>query len=113
MKASLIFILLFAIMVAVFSVQNIAQVTVTLLLWKVEVSLVIVILVAVTLGAVMVFLIDLGKRIGVIKERRELSNQIERLTEENRRLQRAADTTATTKDGEEKTDDAGDGEQAQ
>jgi len=67
MKANLIYVLLFAILVAVFSVQNMVQVTVTLLFWKVEISLVIVILVAVTFGALMVLLDDIATRAGIIK----------------------------------------------
>jgi len=108
MKLSLILILLFAIIIAVFAVQNIAQVTVTLLFWKVEVSLVIVILVALTFGAIMVFLIDLGARIGISKERKELNAKVSQLTEENERLRKAsgpksapaAQSATVTKDGE-------------
>ncbi|RPI06228.1 MAG: LapA family protein [Zetaproteobacteria bacterium] len=71
-QTALIFFLLLATGVAVFAVQNAGPVVVRFGFWSLEMSLVVVILVAMALGAVMAALLSLP---GWVRDRRTLRHQ--------------------------------------
>lgn len=75
-QTALIFFLLFAIGVAVFAVQNAGPVAVRFGFWAVEMSLVVVVLVAAALGAILASLLSLP---GWIRDRRLLRQQSKEL----------------------------------
>ena len=75
-QAALILFLLLAIAVALFAVQNAGPVTLRLGFWSVEMSLVVVVLVAVALGAVLASMLSLP---GWFRDRRLLRQQSKEL----------------------------------
>lgn len=75
-QTALIFFLLLATGVALFAVQNAGPVTVRFGFWSLELSLVVVILVAAALGAVMASLVSLP---GWFRDRRALRQQAREL----------------------------------
>lgn len=75
-QTALIVLLLLATGVALFAVQNAGPVTVRFGLWSLELSLVVVILVAAALGAVMASLVSLP---GWFRDRRALRHQAREL----------------------------------
>lgn len=79
----LVIALIFAVAVAVFAVQNAGTVTVTFGVWRVETSLVVVILISAVLGAVVTALLGLPR---AVKARRRLREESARLMELEQRL---------------------------
>ena len=75
-QAALIIFLFLAIAVALFAVQNAGPVTLRLGFWSVEMSLVVVVLVAVALGAVLASMLSLP---GWFRDRRLLRQQSKEL----------------------------------
>jgi putative membrane protein len=75
-QAALILFLLFAIGVALFAVQNAGPVALRFGFWSVEMSLVVVVLVAAALGAILASLLSLP---GWIRDRRLLRQQSKEL----------------------------------
>lgn len=67
----------FAALIAVFALQNTAQVSVHFLIWDYETSLVLVILGSAVLGAMLTFLTSLGPRIRRGREVRQLKQTCE------------------------------------
>ncbi|MCL2165945.1 MAG: LapA family protein [Clostridiales bacterium] len=88
MQFNLILLMIFAIVVAIFAIQNTLPVIIRFLLWNVNTSLVIVILVSVAAGALMMFLVDFTKRLSLNKERKEQNRQIAALTKEIETMQK-------------------------
>ncbi|MCL1804394.1 MAG: LapA family protein [Clostridiales bacterium] len=89
MQVQLILILIFAIIVAAFSVQNTMAVVIRFLFWEANLSLVLVILGSIALGAVFIYLVDLAKQIQVKREMKELNQRVAALTGEKEALERA------------------------
>ena len=89
MQGYIVLALVFAIIIAVFAVQNTMMVVIRFFLWEANTSLVIVVLVAAAIGAVMLFLVNLLKNIGTKKEMKDLRRQVALLTTEKDKLQKA------------------------
>lgn len=89
MQAQIILILIFAILVAVFAIQNTVSVVIKFFLWNANLSLVLVILGSVAAGALFIFLINAIKQIKVNRERKELNRQIAALSKEKEDLERS------------------------
>ncbi len=88
MQGYLVLTLIFAIIVALFAIQNTTVVVIKFLVWEANISLVLVILGAVAAGAIMLFLINLVKQIGINRERKELTRQNTRLMKEKEELEK-------------------------
>lgn len=79
--------LLFALVVAVFAVQNAMPVDVSFLVWRfTDLSLVLVIFWSAVLGALVVFLPAFGRQLRLVLKLRELESRNRQLNEELRRL---------------------------
>ena len=88
MQLYLILLIIFAIFIAIFAMQNTMAVVVRLLFWNVNTSLVLLVLVSLAIGAIMMFLVDLANRISMGKERKEMDRQIAALANEKEELQK-------------------------
>jgi Uncharacterized integral membrane protein len=84
--ATLFIALLFALVIALFALQNIATVTVRFLLWEYEASLVFVVLGAASLGAAFAFVASLGPRLRQTREMRRLAATVHSQAERIRSL---------------------------
>ena len=89
MQIYLIIFLIFAVLVAAFAVQNTMPVVVKLLLWEANLSLVLVILGSVAVGAILLFTIDTVKHIGNKREIKDMNRQIKELTKEKELLEKS------------------------
>jgi len=87
MQLYLVGALLFALLVALFAVQNTMMVKIAFLLWQFEVSLVLVILGAASFGALCVFLVGMFKNIGSWRKQRELEGKNKVLSEKVKELE--------------------------
>lgn len=72
MQFYLIFSLIFALLVALFAIQNTMLVVVKFLFWQVELSLVLVILGSAAAGALLVLFFNLFKQYSVHREKKAL-----------------------------------------
>ncbi len=88
--ATLFIALLFALVIALFALQNIAPVTVRFLLWEYEASLVFVVLGAAGLGAALAFVASLGPRVRQTREMRRLAATVHSQAERIRKLDSSA-----------------------
>ncbi|MCP9452241.1 MAG: lipopolysaccharide assembly protein LapA domain-containing protein [Nitrospira sp.] len=79
--------LLFAILIALFALQNTAVVHVRLLAWDYETSLVLIILGSATVGSLLTFIASLGPRIRRAREIRRLEETVESQGERIRQLE--------------------------
>jgi uncharacterized integral membrane protein len=79
MQVFLISALLFSIFVAVFAVQNAVQVTVNLLFWNFQISLVLVILSAAILGAFAMFFMALFRQFNLARKIKDYETRIKQL----------------------------------
>lgn len=87
--------LLFALVVAVFAVQNAMPVDVSFLVWRfADLSLVLVIFWSAVLGALVVFLPAFGRQLRLVLKLRELESRNRQLNEELRRLKGEASAAA-------------------
>lgn len=86
---TLILAVVFALMIALFAIQNHAAVTVRLFAWEYETSLALLILGAVSLGAVLTFFASLGPRIRRAREVRRLEATVLSQGEHIRELEKA------------------------
>ena len=86
MQRTLIIVLAFAILVAVFSIQNAGPVSLSFFNWQFETSLVVVVLGAVALGAAMMGLFSSFKQIALKREIRKLSQKNVNLERINREI---------------------------
>jgi putative membrane protein len=83
MQTYLVGALVFALMVAVFAVQNTRAVDVNFIFWRLnDISLVLVILGSAAVGAVVVFLLGTFKQIGLYKKTKELEKNNKELLKE-------------------------------
>lgn len=81
MQRKIILILLFAVIVAVFAIQNSNQVSIKVFKWQIEVSLVFIVLGALVLGSLLMVLVTSIKQLRMRKEIRFLKKQNEKLEE--------------------------------
>jgi len=94
MQVSLIFALIFAIIVALFAIQNTTIVTIKFLVWQMDLSLVLVILGSVACGALLVFFLNLVKQYSSHREIKKLKSEKESLLKEIDALKSSAELTA-------------------
>ncbi|MGI6225133.1 MAG: LapA family protein [Peptococcales bacterium] len=87
--------LLFALLVALFAVQNTIIVKVVFLFWQFEISLVLVILGAASFGALCVLLVGMFRNIGMWRRNRELQNKNKLLTEKVTELEERLNQTVS------------------
>jgi uncharacterized integral membrane protein len=79
--------LLFAILIAVFALQNTVTVNVRFLVWEYETSLVLIILGSAMLGAILTFVASLGPRIRHARETKQLEQTVQSQGERIRQLE--------------------------
>ncbi|MBO8141439.1 MAG: LapA family protein [Firmicutes bacterium] len=82
--------LLFALAVAVFAVQNAEPITVNLIRWQLETSLVVVVLGSAATGAMVAGLVGLVRQLRASWRIRQLQSQVHRLEERLRALTESA-----------------------
>lgn len=74
--------LIFALLVAIFAIQNASTVEINFLTWRFpQISLVLVILGSAAFGALVVFLLGLVKQLRMVREIRDIKNQNKKLNE--------------------------------
>jgi len=107
MQLYLVGALIFALLVAVFAVQNTLMVTISFLMWEFNISLVLVILGAASLGALCVFLVGMFKNFGHWRKQRELEGksklQDEKIKELEDKLNQKAQVEVEKKTNTENT----------
>ena len=86
MQKNLIIALIFAIIVAIFSIQNAGPVSLAFFSWEFSTSLVVVVLGSAVLGAVIMWIISSFKLLKINKEKRKLKKEISDLEEERENL---------------------------
>jgi uncharacterized integral membrane protein len=104
MQLYLVLALLFALLVAVFAVQNTMTVQIAFLFWQFKVSLVLVILGAASFGALCVFLVGMFKNLGTWRKNRELENKNKLLNEKVKELEEKINQTIEKDNQEIDTD---------
>ena len=87
MQTQLIVFLIFALLIAAFALQNTMPVVVKILFWEANLSLVLVVLGSVAVGAILLFTINIVKQMNANKEIKELKRQILFLTNEKEKLE--------------------------
>ncbi|MTI85217.1 MAG: LapA family protein [Firmicutes bacterium] len=86
--------LIFAVLVAIFAIQNSAPVHVQFLFWEIQrISQVLVILGAAAIGALIVLFMGAGKQIKLIWQVRQLTQQYNQLKNEHQKLKQQLNTT--------------------
>ncbi|MDI3547682.1 MAG: hypothetical protein PWR10_1334 [Halanaerobiales bacterium] len=88
MQRNILIILFFALIVAIFAIQNANTVSISIFTWKYEVSLVIIVLGAIVFGAIIMGLVTSIKQIRLSRELRAVKNEREKLQETNRVLEK-------------------------
>ncbi len=115
MNKKIILLLLFALFIAVFSIQNANPVLIRLLFWDLEISLVLIVLGAIVFGAILMALVTslssfrLNKEIRMEKkEKEELLNEVEELKKmlAEYRAENAGDTVDEKRNGSDNTEDS-------
>lgn len=86
MQVTFIFSLIFAVLVAVFAVLNPGTVTINVLFAKFQTSQAVVILFSAFLGAILVYLLDLVKKIKSGLKNKDNEKKVKSLTEETEKL---------------------------
>lgn len=87
MQLYLVSALIFALIVAIFAVQNTTMVTIAFIIWQFKISLVLVILGAAAIGAFCVFMVGSFKNIGVWRKHRELEGKNKLLNDKIKSLE--------------------------
>ncbi len=85
--------LMFAIVIAIFALQNTVTVHVRFLAWEYETSLVLIILGSATLGAILTFVASLGPRIRRARDIRQLEQTVQSQGERIRQMEGAGRKT--------------------
>jgi len=84
--------LIFALLVAIFAIQNASMVEINFLTWRFpQISLVLVILGSAAFGALVVFLLGLVKQLRMVREIRDIKNQNKKLNETIATLEQPAE----------------------
>ncbi len=86
---TLVLVAVFALMIAFFAIQNHGAVTVRFLSWEYETSLALVILGAISIGAVLTFMASLGPRIKRAREVRQLAATVRSQGERIREMEKS------------------------
>ncbi|KMY54867.1 hypothetical protein AC623_13750 [Bacillus sp. FJAT-27231] len=81
-QSTLLLVILFALIVAVFAIVNVSPVRVNYIFGQAEWPLVLVIIVSVLMGGVITWLVSLFRTIGLKRQNNVLIHQIEKLKEE-------------------------------
>ncbi len=87
MQGYLVSALIFALLVAIFAIQNTTVVVINFLMWKFHTSLVLVILGSALLGALCIFLLGSFKNFGAWRKQRELEGKNRHLTNQVNELE--------------------------
>lgn len=95
MQIFLISALFFSVLVAVFAVQNAVQVTVNLLFWNYQTSLVLVILCAAVLGAFIMFFVAMFRQFNLTRKIKDYETRVRHLEGKIQELERRAVTPPT------------------
>lgn len=95
MQVFLISALLFSVFVAIFAVQNAVQVTVNLLFWNFQTSLVLVILSAAVLGAFIMFFMALFRQFNLARKIKDYEMRVRQLEGKVQEFERKATTHQT------------------
>ncbi|WP_366924964.1 lipopolysaccharide assembly protein LapA domain-containing protein [Metallumcola ferriviriculae] len=102
MQFYLVSALLFALLVAIFAVQNTELVTINFLAWQFkEISLVLVILGSSVIGAVFLFFLGMVKQFSQYRSNKELTVMNKQLTEENQLLKKELEALSKPHSNEE------------
>ena len=88
MQKNLIIALVFAILVAIFSIQNSGPVSLLFFGWEFSTSLVVVVLGAAVLGALIMWIISSFKQLQFKKEKKKLKKEMKNLSEEKELLEK-------------------------
>ena len=88
MQRNIIVILLFAILIAVFAIQNASQVLITFFSWEYQVSLVVVVLGATALGTIVMGLVASVSQLKLRRELRAVKREKEELRQTNYDLEK-------------------------
>mgnify|MGYP006284252349 FL=1 len=87
MQKNLIVALVFAIIVAIFSIQNAGPVSLLFFGWEFSTSLVVVVLGSAVLGALIMWIISSFKQLKIKKEKKNLRKEINNLNNEKEALE--------------------------
>ncbi|WP_102400814.1 LapA family protein [Haloimpatiens massiliensis] len=79
MRNTFIVWLVFALLITIFTIQNAAVITVKLFMWQFNISLAVIILLCIIIGAVVGTLLGLKKEMNLKKENKKLVNEITNL----------------------------------
>jgi uncharacterized integral membrane protein len=82
MQFYLVSALVFALIVAIFSINNPNTVSVNFLVWSFQAPLVLIILSSAVFGAVVIFLLGIVKQIGLIRKVKNLENTNKKVSQE-------------------------------
>ena len=107
MQIYLILALLFSLLIATFAIQNTAVVTISFLFWERPVSLVLLILGSVAIGALTMFLLGAFKSLGFLRKQKELTSTNNKLNAKIMELEKKL----TELEEEQKKEDMGEQEQ--
>lgn len=111
MEFKFIISLLFAVLVAIFAIQNSGSVEINFLFANFTISQAVIILCSTIVGALIVLLLGLVKQIKQNMKIKQLNKEIEMLTEEKDKLQAKVDeyslASAEEEEKEQKTEDSG------
>ncbi|WP_051931551.1 LapA family protein [Clostridium sp. KNHs214] len=81
MRNTFIVWLIFALLVTIFTIQNATVITVKLFMWQFNISLAVIILLCIIIGAVVGTLLGLKKEMNLKKENKKLTNEVVSLEE--------------------------------
>lgn len=104
MQFYLVLALIFALVVAIFSINNPSPVPISFLFWSFQAPLVIVILGSAVIGAVVVFLLGITKQYGLIRRVKFLENQNKDLSKQLE-IKEAAEKEAVEEEGADKKEE--------
>ena len=79
MQINIVLLLIFAILITLFAIFNAATVTISLIFFEIPVSLALVIIVSILIGAISIILFDSIKKIKAGKQNKELQKKIAEL----------------------------------
>ena len=98
MQKNLIIALIFAIIVAIFSIQNSGPVSLVFFTWEFTTSLVVILLASAVLGAIIMWVISSFKQLKLKKEIRDLKKEIRNLDKEVEKIMKEKEEIAKEKE---------------
>ena len=105
MQRNIIIILLFAIVIAVFAIQNASPVLITFFSWNYQVSLVVVVLGATALGTIIMGLVASFSQLRLRRELRTLNREKEALRQTYQDLKKQVKELERAKESEQEISD--------